>query len=181
MHPWHDVSNGPGFPGTVTAVIEIPAGSSSKYKLDHATGLLRLDEFLSPVIRFPANYGFIPRTLENDGDALDVFVFTREAVPPLTLLSARILGGLTVRSKKKNLEEKLIAICPGDPELARVQSMRDLGRVLEKGTQPERTAAALALASSPDPAATGLLWAYPDLSIAVNENKVSWQSLANPV
>lgn len=62
---------------------------------------------------------------------------------------------------------------------ARGEMLSDLGRVLEKGTEPERTAAALALASSPDPAATGLLWAYPELSIAVNENKVSWQTLAN--
>jgi hypothetical protein len=76
---------------------------------------------------------------------------------------------------------------PISPELwrcvgpyARGDMLHDLGRVLEKGTDPERTAAALALASSPDPAATGLLWAYPELSIAVNENKVSWQSLANP-
>jgi hypothetical protein len=58
--------------------------------------------------------------------------------------------------------------------------LADLGRVLEKGTEPERAAAALALASSPDPAATGLLWAYPDLSVAVSENKVSWQAIANP-
>ena len=64
---------------------------------------------------------------------------------------------------------------------AQGEMLRDLGRVLEKGTDPERTAAALALASSPDPAATGLLWAYPELSIAVNENKVSWQTLANAV
>lgn len=62
---------------------------------------------------------------------------------------------------------------------ARGEMLSDLGRVLEKGTEPERTAAALALASSPDPAATGLLWAYPELSIAVNENKVSWQTLAS--
>ena len=64
---------------------------------------------------------------------------------------------------------------------ARGDMLHDLGRVLEKGTDPERTAAALALASSPDPEATGLLWAYPELSIAVNENKVSWQTLAQPV
>ncbi|HVY04389.1 MAG TPA: EboA domain-containing protein [Burkholderiales bacterium] len=77
---------------------------------------------------------------------------------------------------------------PVSPELwrcvgpfARGEMLRDLGRVLEKGTEPERTAAALALASSPDPAATGLLWAYPELSIAVNENKVSWKTLAQPV
>ena len=62
---------------------------------------------------------------------------------------------------------------------ARGDMLRDLGRVLEKGTEPERTAAALALASSPDPSATGLLWAYPELSIAVSENKVSWQTLAS--
>jgi hypothetical protein len=76
---------------------------------------------------------------------------------------------------------------PVSPELwrcvgpfARGDMLQDLGRVLEKGTEPERTAAALALAASPDPAATGLLWAYPELSIAVNENKVSWQALAYP-
>ena len=62
---------------------------------------------------------------------------------------------------------------------ARGEMLRDLGRVLEKGTGPERTAAALALASSPDPSATGLLWAYPELSNAVSENKVSWQTLAS--
>lgn len=76
---------------------------------------------------------------------------------------------------------------PISPELwrcvgpyARGEMLRDLGRVLDKGSDPERTAAALALASSPDPEATGLLWAYPELCRAVNENKVSWQTLANP-
>jgi hypothetical protein len=76
---------------------------------------------------------------------------------------------------------------PVSPELwrcvgpfARGDMLRDLGRVLEKGSDPERAAAALALSASPDPAATGLLWAYPELSIAVNENKVSWHALAQP-
>jgi len=76
---------------------------------------------------------------------------------------------------------------PVSPELWRCvgphatgEMLADLGRVLEKGTEPERAAAALALASSPDPAATGLLWAYPELSVAVTDNKVSWQAIANP-
>ena len=83
--------------------------------------------------------------------------------------------------------ERWAAGRPISPELwrcvgphARGEMLSDLGRVLEKGTGPERAAAALALASSPDPAATGLLKAYPELSVAVNENKVSWQTLARP-
>lgn len=81
--------------------------------------------------------------------------------------------------------ERWAAGRPISPELwrgvgphASGEMLRDLARVLEKGTDPERKAAALALASSPDPAAAGLLRAYPELSDAVRENKVSWQTLA---
>jgi len=73
---------------------------------------------------------------------------------------------------------------PVSPELwrcvgphARGDMLADLGRVLEKGTGPERAAAALALSSSPDPAASGLLWAYPELSVAVSDHKISWQAI----
>lgn len=83
--------------------------------------------------------------------------------------------------------ERWAAGRPVSPELwrcvgphSRGEMLSDLARVLEKGTGPERAAAALALSSSPDPAASGLLWAYPELSFAVSEKKVSWKAIANP-
>lgn len=83
--------------------------------------------------------------------------------------------------------ERWAAGRPISPELwrcvgphARGEMLADLGRVLEKGTDPERAAAALALSISPDPAASGLLCAYPELSVAVSNHKISWQAIANP-
>ena len=83
--------------------------------------------------------------------------------------------------------ERWAAGRPVSPELWRCvgphassEMLHDLERVLEKGTDPEREAAALALANSPDPAAADLLKAYPQLSDAVKQNKVSWQMLAGP-
>lgn len=83
--------------------------------------------------------------------------------------------------------ERWAAGRPISPELwrcvgphARGDMLADLRRVLEKGTDPERAAAALALSTSPDPAASGLLWAYPELSVAVSNHKISWQAIANP-
>jgi hypothetical protein len=82
--------------------------------------------------------------------------------------------------------ERWAAGRPISPELwrcvgphARGAMLQDLKRVLEKGTEPERSAAALALTRSPDPGASALLLAYPELSAAVSQNKVSWQTLAS--
>ena len=91
-HAWHDVTPGEHLPLEFTVVIEIPRGSSVKYELDKQTGLLKLDRMLHSAVYYPANYGFIPQTLAEDDDPLDVLVLCQEPVDPLTLVAARAIG-----------------------------------------------------------------------------------------
>jgi inorganic pyrophosphatase len=69
---WHDLAPGRNAPEELTAVIEIPFGSRNKYELDKETGLIRLDRVLYSAVHYPGDYGFIPRTLHEDGDPLGV-------------------------------------------------------------------------------------------------------------
>jgi inorganic pyrophosphatase len=114
-HPWHDVTPGLNLPQEFTAVIEIPLGSSVKYELDKATGLLKVDRILYSAVYYPANYGFIPQTLAEDDDPLDVLVLCQEAVNPLTLVRARVIGLMTMIDSGKK-DHKLLAVAIDDPE-----------------------------------------------------------------
>src|SRR5947208_16262257 len=116
MHPWHDSYIDDAVIATAfPVVIEIPKGSKNKYELDKQTGLLRLDRVLYSAVYYPANYGFIPQTLAEDDDPLDVLVLCQEAVAPLTLVSARTIGLMTMIDSGK-LDHKIIAVAVGDPE-----------------------------------------------------------------
>lgn len=114
-HAWHDVTPGPHLPETFTTVIEIPMGSSVKYELDKETGLLKLDRILYSAVYYPANYGFIPQTLAEDDDPLDVLVLCQEPVAPLTLVSARAIGLMTMVDSGKK-DHKVLAVALHDPE-----------------------------------------------------------------
>jgi inorganic pyrophosphatase len=114
-HAWHDVTPGEHLPTEFTAVIEIPMGSSVKYELDKETGLLRLDRILYSAVYYPANYGFIPQTLAEDDDPLDVLVLCQEAVAPLTLVHARAIGLMTMIDSGKP-DHKILAVAVDDPE-----------------------------------------------------------------
>jgi inorganic pyrophosphatase len=96
IHPWHDLEPGEKVPEEFDAVIEIPRGSNVKYELDKPSGLIRMDRVLYSAVYYPANYGFIPRTLTEDGDPLDVLVLCQESVVPLALIHARTLGLMTM-------------------------------------------------------------------------------------
>src|SRR5213592_1578352 len=93
LNPWHDIEPGAeSLPGLFQAIIEIPLGGSHKYEMDKKTGMLRLDRVLHSAVYYPANYGFIPQTLADDRDPLDVLVLGAEPVYPLTLVAARAIG-----------------------------------------------------------------------------------------
>ena len=74
LHPWHDIPTGRRPPDELTAVIEIPTNERNKYELDKTLGIYRLDRVLYSAVHYPGDYGFLPRTLGDDGDPLDVLV-----------------------------------------------------------------------------------------------------------
>lgn len=115
LHPWHDVTPGERLPLEFNALIEIPMGSSVKYELDKRTGMLRLDRVLYSAVYYPANYGFIPQTYAEDDDPLDVLVLCQEAVAPMTLVTARAIGLMTMIDGGKK-DHKILAVACGDPE-----------------------------------------------------------------
>ena len=114
-HAWHDISPGEDLPLEFRTVIEIPSGSSVKYELDKQSGLIKLDRVLYSAVYYPANYGFIPRTLAEDDDPLDVLVLCQEAVVPLTLIHARAIGLMTMIDSGKK-DHKIISVATNDPE-----------------------------------------------------------------
>src|SRR6201982_3990305 len=100
-HAWHDISPGDKLPLEFYSVIEIPRGSSVKYELDKESGLIKVDRVLYSAVYYPANYGFIPQTLPEDGDPLDVLVLSQEAVVPLTIMPAKAIGLMTMMDAGK--------------------------------------------------------------------------------
>ena len=125
MNPWHDLSPGTGAPRLVDAYIEIPMGGRVKYEVDHESGLLRASRVLYGALHYPANYGFIPRTLDDDGDALDVLVLTQEEIQPGAIVSARIIGVMPMVDQGQ-ADDKIIAVMIGDPAFEVVRTLDDL-------------------------------------------------------
>ncbi|MGN1234963.1 MAG: inorganic diphosphatase [Christensenellaceae bacterium] len=109
MNIWHDIDKKRITPKDFEALIEIPKGSKMKYELDKETGMLRLDRVLYTSTHYPANYGFLPRTLADDGDPLDVLVLCSEPVYPMTLIRCYPIGVITMEDDGA-MDEKIIAI-----------------------------------------------------------------------
>ena len=125
IHPWHDVTPGEALPQEFNTIIEIPFGSSVKYELDKASGLIKLDRVLYSAVYYPANYGFIPQTYAEDDDPLDVLVLCQEAVAPLTLVRARAIGVMTMLDSGKK-DHKILAVALDDPEFNDIHEASEL-------------------------------------------------------
>jgi inorganic pyrophosphatase len=125
VHPIHDIELPADLATFVPAVIEIPRGSHLKYEVDKPTGLLRLDRVLYSAVHYPANYGFIPRTLGDDGDPLDVLVLMQEPVAPLTIMRGRPIGGLRMVDEHGG-DDKIVAVCIDDPAYAHYVNVHQL-------------------------------------------------------
>ncbi|MEK7376357.1 MAG: inorganic diphosphatase [Candidatus Margulisiibacteriota bacterium] len=95
--------------GEVNVLVEIPKDSNIKYELDKETGIIFVDRFLYTAMRYPFNYGFIPGTLAEDGDPLDIIVLSEYAVAPGTVIPSTIIGMLEMEDEE-GIDTKILAV-----------------------------------------------------------------------
>ena len=125
MNIWHDIDKDRIKPEEFVAVVEIQKGSKQKYEMDKKTGLLILDRILYTSTHYPANYGFIPHTLAEDGDPLDVLILCSEELLPMSLVKCYPIGVITMKDNG-SVDEKIIAIPFTDPTYNTYKSINDL-------------------------------------------------------
>ena len=122
------ISAGKNLPDEVNVIIEIPIGGEPiKYELDKASGAMFVDRFLHTSMVYPANYGFIPHTLSDDGDPCDVLVVGRRPIIPGAVIACRPIGAILMEDESGH-DEKIVAV-PVDklhPFYSGVKSFEDL-------------------------------------------------------
>eukprot|EP00898_Chlorokybus_atmophyticus_P003107 jgi/Chlat1/3798/Chrsp259S08836 len=124
-HPWHDLEIGGDAPKIVNAVIEISKGSKVKYELDKKTGMMMVDRVLYSSVVYPHNYGFIPRTLGDDNDPVDILVLMQEPAMPNCYLRAKAIGVMPMIDQGE-IDDKIIAVCADDPEFSHFNDISEL-------------------------------------------------------
>ena len=125
LHPWHGASFGEEAPQVVNALIEIPQGSRCKYEIDKTTGLLKLDRVIYSSFHYPVNYGFIPKTLGEDNDPLDILVMCSEAIQALCLVQARVIGNMQMIDSGDK-DDKIISVAVNDPSVNHINNIHEL-------------------------------------------------------
>lgn len=103
-------------------IIEVPKGSNVKYEFDPHTNYYRIDRILYGSNVYPQNYGFLPQTIDYDGDPLDVLVFADHAFFPTTIVPTRILGAMAMVDNGET-DTKLIGVIDCDPRFSHFQDL----------------------------------------------------------
>ena len=119
-------------PWEINVVIEVPIGGDPiKYELDKESGAIFVDRFLHTAMRYPCNYGFIPHTLADDGDPVDVLVVAATPVVPGAIVRARPIGVLIMEDEAGN-DEKILSVPVDDlhPFYSNISSYRGLPQIL---------------------------------------------------
>jgi len=125
MNILHDISDSRITPEEFIAVIEIPRGGKKKYEIDKETGMLALDRIAPSGMYYPMNYGFIPRTHCEDGDALDVCVLCSEDLDSMTLVNCRPIGLIEMMDCGER-DEKILAVAVKDPKFTEIKDLSDV-------------------------------------------------------
>lgn len=125
LHPWHGAYYGSKAPEVVNAVIEIPQGSRAKYEVDKLTGLLKLDRVIYSSFHYPVNYGFIPQTLGQDNDPLDILVICSQSIQSLCLVEANVIGNMQMIDQGQ-VDDKIIAVAAKDPSVNHIKNVEEL-------------------------------------------------------
>lgn len=125
FHPWHNIDPGAHAPRVVNCVIEISKGLRAKYELCKKTGMLKLDRVLHTCFHYPANYGFVPSTLGEDNDPIDLFVLSQENLAPMCLVEARPVGVVHMVDQGER-DEKIIAVADRDVSVNFMRDASDL-------------------------------------------------------
>nr|WP_198324606.1 MULTISPECIES: inorganic diphosphatase [unclassified Methanopyrus] len=129
MNLWKDLEPGPNPPDVVYAVIEIPRGSRNKYEYDEERGYFKLDRVLYSPFHYPLDYGFIPRTLYDDGDPLDILVIMQDPTFPGCVIEARPIG-LMKMLDDSDQDDKVLAVPTEDPRFKDVKDLDDVPKHL---------------------------------------------------
>lgn len=125
QHPWHEVKIGTNPPENLNAIIEIPKGSRAKYEIDKESGLIKLDRVIYASMYYPLNYGFIPQTLGEDHDPLDIVVLTQVSVVPRCMIPCRVIGVMRMIDRGE-ADDKIIAVAEQDASVSHIADISAL-------------------------------------------------------
>lgn len=130
------LSTGKNPPEEVNVVVEIPQGGTVKYELDKDSGVIMVDRFAFTAMFYPFNYGFIPGTHAEDGDAVDVLVISTYPVHPGAAIPVRPIGMLEMEDEE-GVDTKILAVPTKkvDPFYAHVNDVNDLDETTKKKIQ----------------------------------------------